>query len=62
MAKILPFAKGKAQRVREPGERLGEIVIFTGIRVEYHDCHPSAPTTEPPRGRRRPSKKNALSA
>jgi hypothetical protein len=43
MAEILPFAKGRAERKRDAGKAAGEIVIFPGVRVEYHD-----PSHEPP--------------
>lgn len=40
MAEILPFAGAAGHRRRSTGEAAGEIVIFPGVRVEYHDAAP----------------------
>jgi hypothetical protein len=63
MAKILPFATLEARRDRGAGDRMGEIVIFPGVRIEYHDLPPK-PTGSgrPRRGPRRGPPKTALSA
>ncbi|MBA3519160.1 MAG: hypothetical protein H0T75_16340 [Rhizobiales bacterium] len=63
MAKILAFTRLDTARSRKAGERSAEIVIFPGVRVEYHDCPPSPAGNGRPRGRggRGPSK-GALSA
>jgi hypothetical protein len=37
MAEILSFAVSKPRAARRPSRRSGEVVIFPGIRVEYHD-------------------------
>jgi hypothetical protein len=51
MAEILPFEKGVTARKRIAGEESGLIVIFPGVRVEYHDG--PTPTPRPKRGRKR---------
>jgi hypothetical protein len=64
MAKILPFASDGATRKSSKREAAGEIVIFPGVRVEYHDGPPQ-PTQERRqqcRGRRNSAKDDALSA
>ncbi len=57
MAEILPFTSADAQRRRKLADAAGEVVIFPGIRIEYHE-NPSTPgaTKRQRRGRRRPSK------
>lgn len=63
MAKILPFATDRAER--KPGVRqaAGELVIFPGIRVEYHDNPPEPQAKRSRRrSRRRAEKTDALSA
>jgi len=50
MAEILSFAKSGSSRPRAPQHVSGEIVIFPGVRVEYHDRPPSPPAK--PRQRR----------
>ena len=60
MADILPFAKSEPVRKRSPGGVTGEIVIFPGIRVEYHDLTPApAGNGGPGRGRRSRARKVA---
>ena len=60
MADILPFTRGEPGRKRDAGRVTGEIVIFPGIRVEYHDVGPEpAGNGGPPRGRRSRAKKLA---
>jgi hypothetical protein len=44
MADILPFASSAPRRARRRHEGGGEVVIFPGIRVEYHDHTPTPPT------------------
>ena len=57
MAEILPFTSADAHRRRKVADAAGEVVIFPGIRVEYHE-NASAPDTtkRQRRSRRRPSK------
>ena len=57
MAEILPFTSGDAHRRRKVAGAAGEVVIFPGIRVEYHE-HASTPegSKRQRRGRRRPTK------
>jgi hypothetical protein len=63
MAKILPFARGRGTRRLSQRGATGEIVIFPGIRVEYHDSPPQpAQKRRQPRGRRGSAKDDALSA
>jgi len=60
MAEILPFASSGPSRPRERQHVSGEIVIFPGIRVEYHDRPPSPPA-KPRHGRpRRNRSRDAL--
>lgn len=68
MAKILPFARGRAGRKpaaskgAAASQCTGEIVIFPGVRVEYHDQTP-APEAKQRRSRvRRSSAEDVLSA
>jgi hypothetical protein len=65
MAEILPFAIGDPRRTRHrrsgAGESVGEIVIFPGIRIEYHDGPPTPPTKGDRRGKSN-SATGALSA
>ena len=61
MAEILQFAKGSTARKRTPGEAAGEIVIFPGVRVEYHEA-PQPPAKRKRRRGRRAATKDALSA
>jgi hypothetical protein len=62
MADILPFAKAEPGRRKPPGGSAGEIVIFPGVRVEYHD-RPAAPEGNGgPRRRRRPRVKEAAAS
>jgi len=63
MAKVLQFA------LRTSGDRRGvpdvpaEIVIFPGVRVEYHDApQPPAGSGGSPRSRRRSAAKRPLTA
>jgi len=62
MADILPFASSAQKRAPRRREGVfGEVVIFPGIRVEYHDQMP----TPPPKRRQRRGKRaseDALSA
>jgi hypothetical protein len=62
MAEIFQFAASAPKRTRHRREAAGEIVIFPGIRVEYHD-HPPTPDTKGrrPRGKHNPAD-GALSA
>jgi len=54
MAEILPFAKSGSHRPRDRQSATGEVVIFPGIRVEYHD----GPGTPPVKPRQRRTKRN----
>lgn len=62
MAEILPFAKGRAERKRDARKAAGEIVIFPGVRVEYHDSSNEPPGKPRPRRSRRNSPEDVLSA
>lgn len=61
MADILPFATRRPKRTRAKGERVGEIVMFTGVRVEYHEQPPTPPKHRQRRGKRN-GEDGALSA
>jgi hypothetical protein len=64
MGKILPFAILPARRDRGTADHTAEIVIFPGVRVEYHDPPPPPPSGRGPARRRarRGPVKGALSA
>jgi hypothetical protein len=63
MAKILKFARLAAGERRKAPDAPGEIVIFPGIRVEYHDVPPPPVGSGGSRGaRRRNATKQALTA
>jgi hypothetical protein len=64
MAKILPFASDRATRKSPKREAAGEIVIFPGVRVEYHDSppQPMQKRRQQRRVRRNSAKGDALSA
>jgi hypothetical protein len=62
MAEILPFAISASKRTPRHREGTGEVVIFPGIRVEYHDGLPTPPTKRRPRRGKRGAGKDALSA
>jgi hypothetical protein len=57
MADILPFVLSGSNRPSDRQGALGEIVIFPGVRVEYHD----RPPTPPAKRRQRRQKRNAAS-
>lgn len=56
MAEILPFATSGSHRPKERLHASGEIVIFPGVRVEYHHDRPPNP---PAKSRQRRAKRNA---
>ena len=59
MAKILQFAQPHTDRRRKAGNTSAQIVIFPGIRVEYHDAPPHpAGNGGSRRGRRGPAKRS----
>jgi hypothetical protein len=58
MAEILPFVPRRRRRADRAEGRRGEIVIFPGIRVEYHDDRPG-PDTKRQGGSRRRGRKAA---
>src|SRR5258708_1883063 len=60
MAEILPFATSGSNRPRERQHGSGEIVIFPGVRVEYHDRPPSPPAKPRHRRLKRNSASDAL--
>jgi hypothetical protein len=62
MAKILPFARGRAGRKPAAPQGTGEIVIFPGVRVEYHDQTPAPEAKQRCRRARRNSAEDVLSA
>jgi hypothetical protein len=53
MADILPFVPRERRRADRAEGRSAEIVIFPGVRVEYHDDRPRPETKRPGRSRRR---------
>jgi hypothetical protein len=60
MAYILAFAKRELVRKRPSGGAPAEIIIFPGVRIEYHDLPPApAGGGAPRRGRRGREKKLA---
>ena len=60
MAEILPFANSGSHRPRERLHASGEIVIFPGVRVEYHDRPPNPPAKPRQRRAKRNSSADAL--
>ena len=60
MADILPFAKSGSPRPRDRRSVTGEVVIFPGIRIEYHHAPPTPPAK--PRQRRAKRNSDALTA
>jgi hypothetical protein len=62
MAEILPFARGRVARAPAVRKDAAEIVIFPGVRVEYHDRTPEPKAKLRRRRGRRNSTKDALSA
>jgi hypothetical protein len=62
MAEILPFARTSASRPRDRHNITGEIVIFPGVRVEYHDNPPTPPAKPRQRRNRRSPASDALTA
>ncbi len=62
MAEIFPFAISASKRAQRHYEGAGEVVIFPGIRVEYHEGLPKPPTKRRTRRSKRGSAKDALSA
>jgi hypothetical protein len=63
MAKILQFAPLPADQRRRTPEAPCEVVIFPGVRVEYHDVPPHpAGSGGSRRARRRSAAKSALTA
>jgi len=52
MADILPFVKEKGARAKSAAPRAGELVIFPGVRIEYHDPAPTPSDTRPGGGKR----------
>jgi hypothetical protein len=60
---ILPFTKPEASRIRRAGAGSAEIVIFPGVRIEYHDEKPAPGGKGRTRRRRRKGNpKDVLSA
>ena len=62
MADILQFAISASKRTRRHRESVGEVVIFPGIRVEYHESPPQPPTNGRQRRSKRGTAKDVLSA
>lgn len=62
MAEILPFAKTGPHRPRDRQNAVGEVVIFPGVRVEYHDGPPTPPVRPRQRRQKRNSGTDALTA
>jgi hypothetical protein len=61
MADILPFVTRERRRADRADGRSAEIVIFPGVRVEYHDDRPGPETKRQGRSGRR-GRKAAASA
>jgi hypothetical protein len=61
MAEILTFAASGSTRRRERQRAQGEIVIFPGVRVEYHDRPPNPPAKPRQRRSKRNTPADALS-
>jgi hypothetical protein len=62
MADILRFQKRESERERRPHALAGEIIIFPGIRIEYHDPAPRPPAKRRTRRSKRNVADDALSA
>ena len=62
MAKVLQFALSASAERRPRPDAPAEIVIFPGVRVEYHDAPPPPAGRTGGRGRRRSAGKRALTA
>jgi len=62
MADILRFEKREPEQKRRADELAGEIVIFPGIRVEYHDRASKLPAKRRARRSKRNGSDDALSA
>jgi hypothetical protein len=62
MADILPFSTERTGRITKAAKGGGEIVIFPGVRVEYHDVPPTPSGTSQSKRKRRSRRKAALSA
>jgi hypothetical protein len=62
MADILPFAISASKPPRPHSQGAGEVVIFPGIRVEYHEFPPEPPTKGRHRRAKRDVAKDVLSA
>jgi hypothetical protein len=61
MAEILPFERAATKRRARGRDVPGEVVIFTGVRVEYHERLPENSKRRQRRSRRRPTE-DAISA
>jgi hypothetical protein len=62
MAEILPFSRGRAKPSRSvERDTAGEVVIFPGIRIEYHEDQPALAKPDR-RGTRRNTPNDVLSA
>jgi hypothetical protein len=61
MAEILPFSTGRAKPRSGERDPAGEVIIFPGIRIEYHEDQPAL-AKRGRRGARRNTPKDALSA
>jgi hypothetical protein len=62
MAEILPFARTGSYRPKDRQKQAGEVVIFPGVRVEYHDHPPTPPAKPRQRRSKRGSRSDALTA
>jgi hypothetical protein len=61
MATILPFVGRRPDRARRQKGATGEIVIFPGVRIEYHDHAPAPAVSRAQRTKQRRDK-DALSS
>jgi hypothetical protein len=62
MATILPFVGRRPDRTKRPRGATGEIVIFPGVRIEYHDHAPTPTVNRSPQRAKQRRDKDALSS
>jgi hypothetical protein len=60
MCEVLSFASKRPRAARRPSHRDGELVIFPGIRVEYHEG--PAPAAPAPASEERCGTEDAITA
>ncbi len=62
MAEILPFSAGRAKPRSGERDTVGEVIIFPGIRIEYHEEQEPGLAKRGRRGGGGGAPKDALSA